>query len=155
MLRSHWPLEIAARACRGASWRSKSPLDHAFSCSATPTNAAPALALGAAARASVVGFDNAFACPAESLSKSLSNYQFANPTEPTGIPIRLLFEPQQGPAGSSKDWAPQCFRSRSIQPIYHGPLEVDGVSRHIGGDFLLISCGSGCIFRQIDGETAK
>ena len=71
-LRSHRPLEIAARACRGASWRSKSPLEHAFSCSATPANAAPALALGAAARASVVGFDNAFAFPAESLSKSLS-----------------------------------------------------------------------------------
>ena len=70
-LRSHRPLEIAALACRGASWRSKSPLEHAFSCSATPANA-PALALGAAARASVVGFDNAFAFAAESLSKSLS-----------------------------------------------------------------------------------
>ena len=67
-LRSHRPLEIAARACRGASWRSKSPLEHAFSCSATPANAAPALALRAAARASVVGFDDAFAFPAESLS---------------------------------------------------------------------------------------
>ena len=33
VLRSHRPLEIAARACRGASWRSKSPLEHAFSCS--------------------------------------------------------------------------------------------------------------------------
>ena len=72
VLRSHWPLEIAARACREATWRSKSPLEHAFSCSATPANAAPALALGAAARASVVGFDNTFAFPAESLSKSLS-----------------------------------------------------------------------------------
>ena len=72
VLRSHWPLEIAARACRGATWRSKSPLEHAFSCSATLANAAPALALGASARASVVGFDNTFAFPAESLSKSIA-----------------------------------------------------------------------------------
>ena len=35
VLRSHRPLEIAARACRGATWRPKSPLEHAFSCSAT------------------------------------------------------------------------------------------------------------------------
>ena len=72
VLRSHWPLEIAARACREATWRSKSPLEHAFSCSATLANAAPALALGAAARASFAGFDNTFAFLAESLSKSLS-----------------------------------------------------------------------------------
>ena len=71
-LRSHGPLEIAAPACRGASWRSKSPLEHAFSCSATPANAAPASALGASAQASNVRFDNAFAIPVESLSKSLS-----------------------------------------------------------------------------------
>ena len=63
VLRGHWPLEIAARACREATLRSKSPLEYAFSCSATLTNAA--------ARASVVGFDNTFALPAESLSKSL------------------------------------------------------------------------------------
>ena len=72
MLRSHWPLEIAARACREAMWHSKSPLEHAFSCSATLANAAPALALGAGARISVVEFDNTFAFLAESLSKSLS-----------------------------------------------------------------------------------
>ena len=45
VLRSHWPLEIAARACREATWRSKSLLEHAFSCSATVANDAPALAL--------------------------------------------------------------------------------------------------------------
>ena len=72
VLRSHWPLEIAARACREAIWRSKPPLEHAFSCSATLANAAPALALRAGARTSVVGFDNTFAFLAESLSKSLS-----------------------------------------------------------------------------------
>ena len=43
VLRSRWPLEIAARACREATWRSKSPLEHAFRCSATLANAAPAL----------------------------------------------------------------------------------------------------------------
>ena len=38
-------LEIAARARREVTWRSKPPLEHAFSCSATLANAAPALAL--------------------------------------------------------------------------------------------------------------
>ena len=43
VLRNHWALEITARACREATWRSKSPLEHGFSYSATPENAAPAL----------------------------------------------------------------------------------------------------------------
>ena len=59
--RSHLALEITARGAR--------PF---FAFATTLANAAPALALGAAARASVVGFDNTFAFPAESLSKSLS-----------------------------------------------------------------------------------
>jgi hypothetical protein len=60
--RSHLALEITARGAR--------PF---FAFATTLANAAPALALGAAARASVVGFDNTFAFLAESLSKSLSN----------------------------------------------------------------------------------
>ena len=47
VLRSHWALEITARACREATWRSKSPHEHAFSCPATLENAAPALLLRA------------------------------------------------------------------------------------------------------------
>ena len=54
----HLALEITARA--------------RFWCSAAPANAGQALALAAAAPASVVGFDNVFAFPAESLPKSLS-----------------------------------------------------------------------------------
>ena len=95
-LRSHRPLEIAARACRGASWRSKSPLEHAFSCSATPANAAPALALGAAARASVVGFDNTFAFPADTFQNSCRNRCASN----SALFRAVLCATPQAPSGA-------------------------------------------------------